>query len=369
MSDQRAATRGAIPLYEQIQNDIIQQIESGTLGDNQRIPSENELSRAYHVSRITATKALTELSLNGYIYRVQGKGSFVTAAKDRPFRAAEGSPEKPYQVGLLVPNAWDGHGLQLFKGIVQELPFPRFLVHLLTANSTETEEYILQFFYQNHYDGILLFPNDFEFYSDTILQMHLKQYPFVLLDRIFQNLNCPYVTCQNQLGAEMAVNYLIQKGHTKIGFAALISFQEQVTSLRHAGYVAAMNRHGLQTRSYENVLQNVPLAGQYRLQDDIISGHITAVITSNGGCAVELLNLFHRLNIRVPEDVSLICFDNPDMYRSPANFFTYIDQDSFNMGKAAGQIMRHLLTKEGDAPDFHQATHPLLVENHSVRTL
>ena len=39
------------------------------------------------------------------------------------------------------------------------------------------------------------------------------------------------------------------------------------------------------------------------------------------------------------------------------------------MGKAAGQIMRHLLTKEGDAPDFHQATHPLLVENRSVRTM
>ena len=46
MSDRQAAARDTIPLYEQIQNDIIQKIESGVFGDNQRIPSENELSRA-----------------------------------------------------------------------------------------------------------------------------------------------------------------------------------------------------------------------------------------------------------------------------------------------------------------------------------
>ena len=149
MSDRQAAARDTIPLYEQIQNDIIQKIESGVFGDNQRIPSENELSRAYHVSRITATKALTELSLNGYIYRVQGKGSFVTAAKDRPFRAAEGSPEKPYQVGLLVPNAWDGHGLQLFKGIVQELPFRRFWSILLPSAVSMYNIIIMRTYFQS----------------------------------------------------------------------------------------------------------------------------------------------------------------------------------------------------------------------------
>ena len=367
--DDHPAAKDSKPLYEQIQNDIIQKIETGVYTDHQRIPSENELSRIYNVSRITATKALTELSLNGYVYRIQGKGSFVMAAEDRPVHAKKTSAGvKPYLVGLLVPSFGDGHGINLIHGITDVLSFPRFLVHILAPDSAQMEEYILQYFYQNHYDGILLFPNDFEFYSDTILQMHLKQYPFVLLDRIFQNLNCPYVACENQTGSEIAVDYLFQRGHTKIGFAAPISFQEQVTSLRHTGYMRAMSSRGLQARSYENLFQKFPQSSQYRLLNDITSGQLTALIASNSSCAVELFNSFQKHGIRVPEDVSIICFDNPCIFRSPSNFFTYIDQDSYNMGMAAGKIMRYLITKEGEAPALHQTTHPVIVENHSVQT-
>ena len=64
------------PMYEQIQNELMEQIQSGFFQPGDRIPSEKELAERYHVSRITAVKALTELALNGYIYRVQGRGSF-----------------------------------------------------------------------------------------------------------------------------------------------------------------------------------------------------------------------------------------------------------------------------------------------------
>ena len=64
------------PMYEQIQNELMEQIQSGVFQPGDRIPSEKELAERYHVSRITAVKALTELALNGYIYRVQGRGSF-----------------------------------------------------------------------------------------------------------------------------------------------------------------------------------------------------------------------------------------------------------------------------------------------------
>lgn len=363
---------GDKPLYEQIQEDIFRQIENGSLKEHQRVPSENELSRMYNVSRITATKALTELALSGYIYRVQGKGSFVTAIQDRPVQAGKtGDGAKPYLVGVLFPSLEDSHGTKLIRGINHALPFPKFLVHIFNSPSTQMEEYVLRHIYQNrsHYDGVLLFPNDFEFYSDTVLQMHLEQYPFVLLDRIFQNLNCPYVTCENQTGSEIAVNYLVRKGHTKIGYASPISFQEQVTGFRYTGYLAAMNRLSLPARAYENLFGELSQPSQSRLLEDITSGQLTAVLTSNCGCAVDLLELLQKHDIRVPEDVSIICFDSPGPYESSFNFFTYIDQDSYNMGEAAGSILRHLITKEGPAPELHQAMRPALVEHHSVRAL
>ena len=73
------STRIASPLYEQIQKDLIEKLQDGTYQDGDRIPSEKEIAEQYGVSRITAVKALTELSLSGYIHRVQGKGSFANS--------------------------------------------------------------------------------------------------------------------------------------------------------------------------------------------------------------------------------------------------------------------------------------------------
>ena len=73
------STRSVSPLYEQIQNDLIDKIQAGEYRAGDRIPSEKEIAEQYGVSRITAVKALTELSLNGYIHRVQGKGSFANS--------------------------------------------------------------------------------------------------------------------------------------------------------------------------------------------------------------------------------------------------------------------------------------------------
>lgn len=81
-------------MYEIIQNDIIRKIQTGVYQEDDRVPSEQELIDIWKVSRTTATKALTELSLNGYIYRVQGKGSFanLSAAISRPGSTPDCAP-------------------------------------------------------------------------------------------------------------------------------------------------------------------------------------------------------------------------------------------------------------------------------------
>lgn len=63
-----------------IKNDIINKIQDGILSPGEKIPTESELQILYSVSSTTVVKALNELSLNGYLYRVQGKGSFVSKA-------------------------------------------------------------------------------------------------------------------------------------------------------------------------------------------------------------------------------------------------------------------------------------------------
>ena len=98
--------------YEIIQNELMEKIQDGTYKPNDRIPSETEIKELYNVSRITASKALTELSLNGYIYRVRGKGSFVTPPEKWIHKG--NFPDQKPQVGprlivLLKPDISKGN--------------------------------------------------------------------------------------------------------------------------------------------------------------------------------------------------------------------------------------------------------------------
>src|SRR5581483_7125335 len=71
------------PLYEQIKTILREQIAMGELKPGNSLPTENELCQTYHVSRITVVKALSDLSHDGLIHRVQGKGSIVNSAPIR----------------------------------------------------------------------------------------------------------------------------------------------------------------------------------------------------------------------------------------------------------------------------------------------
>lgn len=67
------------PSYMKIQNYIWEKIESGEYGLGDQIPSETELAAMFSVSRVTANKAIKEMSLMGILERVRGRGTFVRA--------------------------------------------------------------------------------------------------------------------------------------------------------------------------------------------------------------------------------------------------------------------------------------------------
>lgn len=69
------------PLYEKVKRHILGKILAGELAVNARVPSENELVREFNVSRMTANRALKELTAEGYLVRVAGVGTFVTEFK------------------------------------------------------------------------------------------------------------------------------------------------------------------------------------------------------------------------------------------------------------------------------------------------
>ena len=69
------------PLYSQLRDILRTKIENEEWKPNQLIPSENELSKIYGVSRMTARSVVMQLNREGLVYRVQGKGTFVSEPK------------------------------------------------------------------------------------------------------------------------------------------------------------------------------------------------------------------------------------------------------------------------------------------------
>lgn len=67
----------ATPLYLQLKNKIKKEIRTGMLKPGDKLPSETQLQKEYNMSRVTVRNAMEELTVEGYIIKVQGKGSFV----------------------------------------------------------------------------------------------------------------------------------------------------------------------------------------------------------------------------------------------------------------------------------------------------
>ncbi|HSJ53068.1 MAG TPA: GntR family transcriptional regulator [Anaerolineae bacterium] len=74
---------GEVPLYRQIEEDLLAQITAGQLSPGAMIPPERELCERYGVSRITVRRAIGELETRGYVRRQQGKGTFVSRSRIR----------------------------------------------------------------------------------------------------------------------------------------------------------------------------------------------------------------------------------------------------------------------------------------------
>jgi GntR family transcriptional regulator len=93
---------GFIPLYFQIQRALIEKIHAGELSVGDCLPSEYELARSYHVSRMTARQALHNLKSSGYAFSQRGRGTYVSQPKlEKNIMHLRGFTEETRQNGMM----------------------------------------------------------------------------------------------------------------------------------------------------------------------------------------------------------------------------------------------------------------------------
>ncbi|HJC57692.1 MAG TPA: GntR family transcriptional regulator [Candidatus Eisenbergiella intestinipullorum] len=215
----------SIPMYKKIQQDLFHLIVSGQLREGDKVPSESELMAHYYVSAITAKNALNALADQGLITRVRGKGSFVNSSPYSVSRAE--SLTLPLSIGAIFPSLSspiDQNYIMILNELCQKNNH-----HLYTCCSLENcrqEQELLEQFIKNGIQGTIVFPVVNERTNPLLSRLtsranHGKPYPLVFIDRYLENIKCSHVVADNEQGARLAAEYLL---NTVDGQAAILHF-------------------------------------------------------------------------------------------------------------------------------------------------
>lgn len=176
-------------------------------------------------------------------------------------------------------------------------------------------------------------------------QLENTTFPTVLFDNyIKKNPNVAYVGTDSFEGIDLAIDHLTALGHTKI---ALLngSPDSMVTVNRYDAYANSMQSHNLEVD--EDLVAYgyyVEESAKYHLPALIQNG-ATAIVCGNDLLAVGVIKECARLNIKVPEDLSVIGFDNLPIAEEISPALTTINQDRIDLGRNSYAALYWLIAK------------------------
>lgn len=172
--------------------------------------------------------------------------------------------------------------------------------------------------------------------------------PVVAVDRRVKDLDVDTVVLDNIGGARDLVSHVIGLGHRRIG-AILASSQITTGKERYQGYKNALVRNGIRLDP-ELVRSGLPkedLGYEYARELLALPDPPTALFTANNLLTVGALRAIRDLDLRIPEDVSLVAFDDMEWASLIRPRLTVIAQPTYEMGRTAAD----LVLKRIAAPD------------------
>jgi len=343
------------PLYIQIYNSLLDEINSGKYKPGGKLPSEKELVEQFNVSRITAKRALNKLASEGYVTRRRGQGSFVAKdfiigkkfVKNKANVLNVGAPV----VGLVITDFSESYGIGLVSGIENKLfELGGYLVLKRSFGEKEKEEEAIQSLLKMGVNGIILLAIQGEHYSHEILRLILEGFPLVLVDRRLPGIQAAVVCSDNIAAAKKATDYLLDLGHTSIAFLSPPPLDTSTIEDRIEGFIKSHANRGVKVdRKLWCIDLISTLPGHFNstnIKQDkmkIVSllrsnPHITAIFAVEYNIALIAKEAIQEIGKKTPDDISIVCFDGP-RYKVGNSFFTHIRQDEEQMGSIAVEIL------------------------------
>lgn len=236
---------------------------------------------------------------------------------------------------------------------------------ILTNSSRNLEQEREQFelMISRQVDGILLFPSGPESYEN--LRPHLARIPTVFIGENLRELPESYVAVDNGRGAAMGVQYLYQLGHRDILYFGRRR-GSTTHQLRAEGYAAACRELGLKPQYWHNAFPTTSIKYGYQLAKQLFGQErtYTAIFAATDTNALGILQAAEEAGVRIPEDLSLLGFDNIRDSSLPRIELTTIEQPKKMMASVAVDTLLDKIQSEV-AGYSHRILMPTLIERSS----
>jgi len=263
-----------------------------------------------------------------------------------------------HTIALLLPDITNPFYAALVRGI-QEAAFGHGRTMLLctTEGDAEREEHYLRLLQAKQVDGALV--DGLVLPADRIAGFVEDGFPIVCLDRDIDSRSIPVVQVDNRIGGRLATKHLIELGHTRIAHVTGAG-ELGISDERLAGYRDALTAARIEP-DFDLVEEGrFTEEGGHDAASTLIEGHpdITAIFAANDLSALGVLNALAENGRSVPDDVSVVGFDDLRLaaYTSPP--LTTVRQPGVEIARLATEIligltegrpaqrMRHLLEPE-----------------------
>lgn len=210
-----------------------------------------------------------------------------------------------------------------------------------TNLNMQTQEKFDSFMLKHGFSGAFLL--GFALHDDYIKQLEKTSVPTVLLDNYIPNKHVGYVGTDGYNGFDLAIKYLEENGHNNI---ALLngSKNSMVTDERYLAFLQSMERYSLKVNP--KLTANgyyVPECAKNHVATFLENG-ATAIVCASDLIASGVIAELVRLNKRVPQDVSVIGFDDLPIAQHLTPTLTTIRQDRVSIGKSAFMMLEELIS-------------------------
>ncbi|MGD6844933.1 LacI family DNA-binding transcriptional regulator [Bacillus infantis] len=227
------------------------------------------------------------------------------------------------------------------------------------ANSTA-----VKFLKEKRVDGAIILAHNI---SDQIaLESARDCFPLVVLDRKLPNDNIFHVEVDNEQGGFMATTHLIDSGHKTIAYVSGPS-NSLDNNKRFAGYMKALKEHGIGFQSKWKIPGDFTREGGYRATKLLIAQQDLpqAIFYANDEMAIGGLQALQENQLKVPDDISVIGFDDIQISEYVSPPLTTIAQPKYEAGALAVQLILQVL--EGGKVSSFFSLPTKLVERQSVK--